>query len=157
MTTSTKLARAFYLKLVIIAHSMKELYKLHCLFSLMPYCGIRLSPIVHDSPLLLPLVVPLIGLWLSPNMVSLYLINYLIIGGPVKIACQGLILGDVHIWVSKFTQFMTFHIPWCSTFQIEKWNQISYDVICYVRFKHKILQVLWWYVDVWFHRFCEAY
>ncbi|KAI3472757.1 hypothetical protein Pfo_030341 [Paulownia fortunei] len=40
--------------LVMIAHSMKELYKRHCPSSLTRYCWIGLSPIVQDSPLLPP-------------------------------------------------------------------------------------------------------
>ncbi len=47
-----------YSRLVIIAHSMKDLYKLHCPSSLMPYCRIRLSPIIQDSPLMPPIGFP---------------------------------------------------------------------------------------------------
>ncbi|KAH7834275.1 hypothetical protein Vadar_014481 [Vaccinium darrowii] len=39
---------------VIIAYSTKELYKQHCPSSVTQYCWIGLSPIVQDSPLLLP-------------------------------------------------------------------------------------------------------
>ncbi|KAL8507957.1 hypothetical protein ACS0TY_018488 [Phlomoides rotata] len=38
----------------MIVHSMKELYKRHCPFSLTLYYWIGLSPIVQDSPLLPP-------------------------------------------------------------------------------------------------------
>ncbi len=58
VTIGTELAGASYSRLVIIAHSMKELYKMRCPSSLTPYCQIRLSPIVQDSALLPP-----IGVW----------------------------------------------------------------------------------------------
>nr|GEV66758.1 hypothetical protein [Tanacetum cinerariifolium] len=50
----TELSRASSSSLVMIAHSMKELYKRHCPSSLTRYCWIELSPIVQDSPLLPP-------------------------------------------------------------------------------------------------------
>ncbi len=58
VAAGTELAGASYSRLVIIAHLMKELYKLRCPSSLTPYCRIRCSPIVQDSPLLPP-----VGVW----------------------------------------------------------------------------------------------
>ncbi|KAH0706232.1 hypothetical protein KY285_010728 [Solanum tuberosum] len=50
----TELAEASSSSPVIIAHSMKELYKRHCPSSLTRYCWIGHLPIVQDSPLLPP-------------------------------------------------------------------------------------------------------
>ncbi|KAL8478249.1 hypothetical protein ACS0TY_030227 [Phlomoides rotata] len=73
----TELAGASSSSLVMIAHSMKELYKRHCPSSLTLYCWIGLSPIVQDSPLLPPLGAAFPSAQLLENNVRLACVKHI--------------------------------------------------------------------------------